>query len=241
MKRLLPFITTAIVIVAAFGFTTLTSASTTLVLFPSDDAHTYSSDDSTNFGAVPELSVVKTDAYEYTSFLKFNTSNLDPDSIVAATLKLNVINGSQNTQHLHELSISTWSELDISYLNQPELGNIITTMTGYPDGSWVEFDVTSQVKASTGSVSYAITSSGPDDIIFTSKESPQNNPQLIIITNQTDAVPNTDINADGTTDYQDYTDLVNIFDHHGCDVNADVNKNCIVDIFDFASVVSQIN
>jgi len=241
MKRILfPAIVLIVFIISTF-LSQHVSATTTLVLFPTDDAHTFSSEDTTNFGAVSELSVVKTRAYEYISFLKFNTSALDPDSIVAAVLKLNVLDGSDDTQQLHQVSNNSWSEATISHSTRPELSQSISTMTGYPDDSWVEFDVTNQVKASTGSVSYALSNSGSDDLILASKEYPQNNPQLIIVTNQTDAVPNTDVNSDGITDYSDYTDLVEVFGNHGCDVNADVNRNCQVDIFDFAIVVSQIN
>jgi hypothetical protein len=241
-SRLLVVVAIATITIALAGHV---MATTTLVLLPSDDAHTDSSEDRTNFGQISTLNVVKTTTRQQTSFLKFDLSTIDLSQLQAAVLKLKVIDGSTKTQRLNLVSDTSWNESTLTFRNQPVASSTISSITGYTTGSWIEFNVSDQVKnATNNAVSFAIDTQESDDLIFASKESPSDNPQLVIYTTNEPSpttAPTTDINLDGTTDYTDYTQVSNDVGSTGCDHPSDINQDCRVDIFDFAGITSQLH
>lgn len=116
------------------------------------------------------------------SYMRFNVTGLNGKSIKSATLRLLANGGSSVPIYVRGTSDNAWTESGIDYNNKPALG--ATKVTGpqsYKTATWVSIDVTSLVKGE-GLTSLALTIQDAASLVFYSRESGNNAPQLVIVT-----------------------------------------------------------
>ncbi|MEQ8706426.1 MAG: DNRLRE domain-containing protein [Phaeodactylibacter sp.] len=119
-------------------------------LYVSEDAYVRGGGDAdTNFGSATQLAVKNNgEGHGNTrrSFIKFDLSSLSAP-IYDVRLRLNVSNDAPNpTQDvLYLVPDDSWSEMAITYNNQPAVGSMVGIQPVPPNGAWVEYDITTLV------------------------------------------------------------------------------------------------
>lgn len=224
-----------------------------VTLNPTDDTFTNASNPSINYGSGNQLEIDLASDLK-TSFLKFDLSNTA--LVNSATLSLYVTGNSSSTQNLKHVPNTSWGEHTISYNTQPPLGDLVTTLNGGIDDTWINLDITSVVQSEAGGlIAFAIDSNGTDGLDLSSKEG-IHAPKLTI--NGTAATPtptpsgtpplptstpvsiNPDLNGDGQINKDDYDILLQNFGTSHCAQNGDLDGDCDIDIFDIGAMLYAI-
>ncbi|GEM_PF-1226886 len=163
--------------------TTGGSGSAPVVRNPVADTMAQERNPSTNYGTSTRLNAYAKTGWNVESFLRFDVANLG-GTVASATLRLcpRTVNGTPTTHRLDLVSNNTWSESSLTWSNRPAgSGSWIRTWTPVLN-AYNEIDVTSAVQAaSSGLVSFRITSTTGDDIRYGSREeAPAYRPELVI-------------------------------------------------------------
>jgi hypothetical protein len=119
------------------------------------------------------------------SYLKFDLTPVIGKKIVSAKLVLKVStdtgSGSTDVFTLKSVSPTGWNEGQVTYKTRPVLGNSLVSFSGKGDGQNIEIDVKNFL-GNSRTISYAIVSSGKNELILNSRESgtASYRPQLVI-------------------------------------------------------------
>ncbi|MFP2903889.1 DNRLRE domain-containing protein [Pyxidicoccus sp. 3LFB2] len=152
-------------------------ASTT-VLQPVADATVDASAPATNFGTTPTL-LVDQAAVAYESFLRFDLGGVTAP-VQQATLRLYVVDPSPDGPQLF-LTDSGWTETGITWNARPaRIGSAVGDLGAVTANTWVEYDVTAQVRGQS-SIGFALIPMSQDGVDFSSRSGAQP-PQLVIVT-----------------------------------------------------------
>jgi len=119
------------------------------------------------------------------TYLKFDLAPVAGKTIKKATLKLKIPkadgSGSSNKFILRRINQAAWTEGGIKYNNRPSLGSQVATFTGKGPGNLIQVNVTNAVKPIAGQrVSWAIITSGNNELILDSRNAASNRPQLLV-------------------------------------------------------------
>lgn len=142
-----------------------------------------------NFGGDPSL-VVKSDisGYGRKSYLKFDVGQIDRDKVESVVLRLyakGVNSDPERTINIYETD-HHWDESAITWNNAPDGSDLLSSTVVTKQGEWYEFDLTEYFKANEldSIISFLVMNPGPNtqknDVSFTSRESDENKPQLIV-------------------------------------------------------------
>lgn len=150
-------------------------------ILPFQDAFVRSDRPTTNFGYGGRLRA--DDSPRIISYLKFDISPVIGKKIVSAKLRLRVStdagSGSSNTFNLRNVTLNSWNEGSVTYNNRPSLGTTVKSFAGKGDGATIDIDVKSLI-GNTNRFSWAIATSGTNELILQSREAGTGKPQLII-------------------------------------------------------------
>jgi len=76
---------------------------------------------------------------------------------------------------------TSWTESGTTYLNRPTVGSAIGSVSNPVSGTWMQVDVTADVKANLGKlISFATTSASSHTLSVHSREAKYIKPQLVI-------------------------------------------------------------
>ncbi|MHC4212593.1 MAG: DNRLRE domain-containing protein [Planctomycetota bacterium] len=117
MKKVYSYIISAAFILF---ITQTTVSSTTITLYPTDDAYIKSSDPNTNYGSETDLTIGKIGGTIYRAYLKFNLSTIPEGKLInSARVRLNAhyVSTSAALIRLHNLNDDNWNELIITWNN----------------------------------------------------------------------------------------------------------------------------
>lgn len=130
-----------------------------------------------------ESALLATDSVSYTaSYLRFDAPVLAGD-LVSATLRLYAQDTSRDPVSLYLVTDNNWKEATLtSTTNVPATGALITTVSSHFLRTWIEFDVTGYVTAGE-LVSFLIETDNGDYITYNSSEAAENQPQLLLTSN----------------------------------------------------------
>jgi len=146
----------------------------TLTFTPVADAFVNSKRPSRNYGSARRLQV-KDGARR--SFVRFEVSGVDGE-VVAAKLRLYLANSVSEAGTARIVASTTWAEGTITWNDQPEMGQALSTAQGAARGTWVEFDVTGAIDGD-GAHSFAISNGSSDTAKYHSREAAKD-PQLVL-------------------------------------------------------------
>ncbi|MCP3137761.1 CBM96 family carbohydrate-binding protein [Pyxidicoccus xibeiensis] len=150
----------------------------TTVLQPVADATVDASNPDTNFGTTPTL-LVDQAAIAYESFLRFNLAG-GTAPIQRATLRLYVVDPSPDGPQLF-LAGAGWTETGITWNQRPaRVGAAVGDLGAVTLNTWVEYDVTAQVRGRS-SIDFALIPMSQDGADFSSRTGAQS-PQLVVVT-----------------------------------------------------------
>jgi len=131
------------------------------------------------------------DLFASLGYLKFDLSELNPDNVIDAQLKmynhLVSTSGGDKIISVFVADDTEWSETDLTFNNKPELDKKIVTTTIDEVNSWISWNVTEAIKQNndaelTLSIIYDSFMPGHEEqTIFNSKESLENQPYLEIV------------------------------------------------------------
>ena len=157
------------------------SAGLTLAtLNPVADTYVNSANPGSNYGSSTQLKVGGSGLVQ-TTYLKFDLLSLAGGTVTSAKLRLWVYNGASGTYSLQPVSDTSWTESGTTYLNRPSVGSVVASVTNPVGGTWIEFDVTANVKASLGKlISLAATSTSSHTLMVDSRHVKYMKPQLVI-------------------------------------------------------------
>ncbi len=171
--------TTVIAVVLSTQSTQLSSRASTATTIPvSEDAFVSQSNPIKNYGADAYLKV----DLEKKSFLKFDLTSLagQGSQITNATLRLYVINDSNVSQTIKEVTDNSWTESTITFDNQPQSGLVVGQISSTVLNAWKDIDLTAFVAANAGNVvTLAIDTTGNNNLYVASKNSA--NPPVIVV------------------------------------------------------------
>ena len=168
--------------------TAATVASTQLpsnskVYFPSDDASIERDQPDENYGLETDLRIDQ-DTGVFDALIRFDTSNININAVMSATLRLYCIDGS-TSGGIFTTTAPTWNEALVTWSNAPsssdngELG----TLGNVYAGEWYELDISSVFENPPNSLARAlsirIASESWNRAVYSSKEG-SNPPQLIL-------------------------------------------------------------
>jgi fibronectin type 3 domain-containing protein len=151
---------------------------------PTADAYTLSSQPTRNLGSGYYVAVSGSSTASEESFLTFPVSA--GGAIASAQLKIYKLNGAADTETVYGISPGSWTELGVTWNNQPSLVGATTvgTLSVTTANQYYTVDVTSyvqqQIAAGATSVSFAITSSATGQIPYLAREYGSNGPQLVL-------------------------------------------------------------
>lgn len=128
---------------------------TEVILTPTADTFAAKDESQRNFGSEDRLEVrsYKEDSgpKNRRSFLRFDLSSIPPGALVkSATLRLYMYEAPAASRYYETHRITEdWDELTLNWKNQPKVTEdpTATISTGTTSGTWVEWDVTSDVRA----------------------------------------------------------------------------------------------
>lgn len=156
---------------------TVTPNASTSTFTPSADEYVDSATPTINFGALTMLRVDSSPVMH--SYARFSVSGLS-GAVSQATLRLYANSTSTSGIGVYSEADNSWSETSMNYNNAPLLGSLLGTTSPVTGGTWMEMDVTSQVKGN-GLVSFALDTPGVTTISLGSRESGADAPQLVVI------------------------------------------------------------
>ena len=149
-------------------------------LNPVADTYVSSASPGTNYASSTQLKVSGS-APVQSAYLKFDLLSLAGKTVTSAKLRFWVYNGAAGTYSVNPLSDTSWTESGITYSNRPSAGSAIASVTNPVGDTWIEFDVTAQVKASLGNlISFAASSTSSHALMVDSRQVKYNKPQLVI-------------------------------------------------------------
>ena len=117
------------------------------------------------------------------AYIRFDISNLSNKKIKSAKLKLRIINGSKSAQKVKLVSDNNWSESEIDYNNKPNpKKDTIARLSNVSKGKWKEIDVKKELSKAEKYITFAITSTGSDEMSIGSREQSkeQYKPRLVV-------------------------------------------------------------
>ncbi len=156
-----------------------TPVPTSLKLKPVADTYVNSASPSTNYGRATSLGADASPVQ--LSYLKFDLTSLAGKTVSSAKLRLYVLQGATGEFKLSSVGTG-WNETALTYNQRPALGTYIGSWTSPVDGTWIEYNVTSQVQSRLGRrVAFALSTSSTGAFWTNSREQTDSNkPQLVI-------------------------------------------------------------
>ncbi len=154
---------------------TVNSAGGEVVFGAVADARVLASSPGANYGGISRLDV---DSPGEESYVRFGVSGVT-GSVVSATLRLFVRNGSSDGPSLYETG-GGWSESGITWNNRPAaVGGALADVGVAPADTWVEFDLTGHV-AGDGVYDFVLRPDSSDGVRFNSREKSPS-PELVLV------------------------------------------------------------
>ena len=139
------------------------------------DARVLESNPNTNYGGISRLDV---DRPGEESYVRFGVSGV-AGSVLSATLRMFVRNGSSNGPSLHETS-GGWTESGITWNNRPSaIGGAVADVGNAPVSMWVEYDLTGFVTGD-GVYDFVLLPDSRDGVRFDSREA-SSPPELVLV------------------------------------------------------------
>lgn len=180
------------------------------VFSPIADTFVNVNDPSTNFGSASTIEI--DGSPKKMGYLKFEVSGIT-GSVESAIIQLHVTNASPFGGTIYLVSDNSWDESNMTYNNCPSFsGQPIYELGAVKVGDIVDIDVTSAITGN-GLYSFAIVSSHKNGADFSSKESSEYQPELIVESAETQDdnaiqdivfVPNADTFADASKPNTNY-------------------------------------
>jgi hypothetical protein len=154
-----------------------TATGTTFRFTPGADAYVSEARPTANFGSTKEL---LTDGAPKTkrSYLHFDLTNLS-GTVAWATLQLYSAGGSTGGYQIRAVADHTWQEQTITYKTAPPPGPVVATARGVLARTFTSVDVTPLVSGA-GAVDLAVETASSSGLRFTSRESGELGPRLIV-------------------------------------------------------------
>ncbi len=155
---------------------------TSIVLPPAADAQVYGSSPNTNYGALATIRTRENSGTSgtYRSYLKFNVTGTG-GSVTGVKLRLYVTDASPNTQSVHRISDTTWTETGLRWSNAPPIvGTPLASGPAPTANTYVEYTLPASAVPGDGLYAFAIKSNATNSAIFRSKEATTNRPQLVV-------------------------------------------------------------
>ena len=159
---------------------------------PIADAFVRSASPTSNYGTADYLRV-RADSPVYDSYLMFDVNGLGASSVVSATLRLFVDDGSPDGGTVYSVS-NGWTETGVNWNNAPG-GSALGSLGSVTAGTWVEFDL-SAIVTGEGVYSFALASNSTNSAFYSSREG-LNPPELVLETG-TPLAPTVDFSSDVT-------------------------------------------
>ncbi len=156
--------------------------------FPSiADASVWQSGTNTNYGSGVFQIKGSPGSQTRVGYVKFNLSTTQPADVALAKVRM-YINATPTNSVTNVVLSSTsddWLESTVTYKNRPDLIDDLTSALITTSGKYYEWDVTNYIKtllATKSVASFAFSNPANEDntIVFNTKESTSNNPELII-------------------------------------------------------------
>ncbi len=148
------------------------------VLGPVADAYVNESRTGTNAGSGTTLRVRVKSRASYRSFLRFDLTGLS-GTLVSARLRLFCTDASTNGGQLYALPDNGWSEMGITWANQPALpASPFAALGPVSVNTWVELDVTAALGGTPTQV-FALAGGSSNSAYYSSREG-SNPPQLVL-------------------------------------------------------------
>lgn len=97
------------------------------------------------------------------AFLKFDLGSLQSQPVQKATLRLYILNGSNTTQNIEEVTNNNWTEAALNYANKPDIGDPLASIANTEKNTWKDIDITTFVNTNKGKVVSLAISALPDD------------------------------------------------------------------------------
>lgn len=163
----------------------------TLGLNPTKDAFVRSSAPTLNHGTEQSMLIGRSKEFNevYRSFIEFDLSSL-PEEIIIEKATLKIYNQKETgvNQYAVYKSNQSWRERDVTWVNQPKLGELIDLIDAGNEIGYVSFDVTSSIKKwhenpliNNGFVIRAINENRMVFSQFSTRENIENKPILEIV------------------------------------------------------------
>lgn len=167
-------IVAAVVTVSVFWYQTAGADDVLQIATPSADTFVSSSAPDTDYGRIKYL--YADGSPTKISLLRFPVTGVSTGSVVRATLRLNVADGSPTGGTVHTVA-PTWSE-STTWSTRPAVGAAVAQIGAVAESTWTDIDVTSVVTAD-GDVDLAVVSTDSDGAAYASRQSVAP-PQLVI-------------------------------------------------------------
>lgn len=149
----------------------------TVSFTPIADAYVRADSPNSNFGTRSTIEVDNGPIKH--GLLKFDTSEIDPASIVEARLRVRVTNSSNRGGDLTQTT-STWTETGVTFNNAPPAGTPLGSLGAVSSGNFYEVELRG-VSFAMPVVSFKVTSTSSDGTAYESREdSASLRPQLIL-------------------------------------------------------------
>jgi hypothetical protein len=153
------------------------ASSTSLTFTPVADTYTNQSAATANYGTNASLRVDASPMVR--SYLRFDVKGLPAGTVSKATLSVYANSASSVGFSVRKIADNSWAESQVNYNNAPALGALMLTSQSYSANVWVNFDVTSYIKAN-GIYSLALTTGTATATNLAARESGAHAPKLIV-------------------------------------------------------------
>ena len=131
----------------------------------------------TNYGSSQVLRVDSSP--DVRTYLQFDVKGLGGRAISSAVLRIHANSGSNRGVTAFEVPDNGWAENTLTFASASAPGQALTTSSPFKSGDWITLDVTSYITGE-GVFSLGLTTPGSTSISFSSRESGQYAPQLVI-------------------------------------------------------------
>jgi hypothetical protein len=153
------------------------SPSKILVFGPTDDARVSFAYADKNYASAEELRLRDSSSGGWKSYVKFDIDGVT-GSPRRALLRLYVTDPSDSVGLVYK-TLSNWNEDTITWRSAPmHSGYALATGEAAVEGTWAEFDVSSEVRGN-GVFSFVLTPGSSNSVLFSTKEGPKP-PELVI-------------------------------------------------------------
>jgi hypothetical protein len=159
-----------------------TATGATFHFAPSADAYVSELRPTVNFGFASEL-FTRSKPRTKRSYLRFDVTNLS-GAVTRATLQIYSEDPSATGYEIRAVADHTWRERMITYKTAPPPGPVVATVPRALARTFTSVDVTSLVSG-TGAVDLAVTATDDSQLRFTSRESRELAPRLVVETSTT--------------------------------------------------------